>query len=95
MVALLETMEAQKSDLEEVSSELELADEDEKVPYRIGDTFVSLRVEKVQQLLQEKTDEVDQEMERVRSKLNAAREEMEELKVKLYKRFGKSINLER
>lgn len=95
MVSLLEALESQKSDLEEVSSELELADEDEKVPYRIGDTFVSLSVEKVQELLQEKTEEVDKEMDRVRTKLDAAREEMEELKVKLYKRFGKSINLER
>ncbi|KAH0343826.1 hypothetical protein KCU84_g9130, partial [Aureobasidium melanogenum] len=35
--AELKTKEKEKEDLEEVSSELELADEDEKVSYKIGD----------------------------------------------------------
>ncbi|KAB8556610.1 hypothetical protein FH972_025647 [Carpinus fangiana] len=93
--AQLATLESQKADLEEVSSELELADEDEKVPYRVGDTFVSLSVDKVQELLQERVQEVEKEIGAVEGKLSSAREEMEGLKVKLYARFGKSINLER
>ncbi|KAF2665776.1 Prefoldin, subunit 4 [Microthyrium microscopicum] len=83
-----------KEDLEEISSELELADEDEKIPYKIGDSFFSLPVEQVQDLLTKSSEQIEQEVEKLESKLSGLRDEMQELKVALYSRFGRSINLE-
>jgi len=40
------------------------------------------------------TIEIDEEVTRVEERLSGVREEMEELKVALYARFGRSINLE-
>jgi prefoldin subunit 4 len=41
------------------------------------------------------TARVEAEAERLEDKLSALREEIAELKVELYARFGKSINLEK
>ncbi|KAJ9667179.1 hypothetical protein H2201_002699 [Coniosporium apollinis] len=90
----LKTKQKDKEDLEEVSNELELADEDDKVPYRIGDSFVSLPLPEVQELLSTSTERIEQDVSAVEEKLSGIREEMQELKVALYARFGRSINLE-
>lgn len=87
-------MQKDKEDLEEISTELELADEDDLVPYKIGDAFVSLPLPEVQQMLESSTTEIDDEVVKLEEKLGGVREEMEELKVALYGRFGRSINLE-
>lgn len=83
-----------KEDLEELSNELELADEDDKIPYKIGDTFVSLPLPEVQEMLASSTEQIEESVSAVEGKLSTIREEMEQLKVQLYARFGKSINLE-
>ncbi|KAL9630782.1 MAG: hypothetical protein Q9164_006243 [Protoblastenia rupestris] len=83
-----------KEDLEEISNELELADDDEKIPYKIGDTFMSLPLPEVQELLAASTEKIEESVAGVEGKLSTIREEMEQLKVALYARFGKSINLE-
>ena len=48
----------------------------------------------VQELLSQSTTKIDEEVAAVEEKLSTLREEMEQLKVDLYARFGKSINLE-
>ena len=73
---------------------MELADEDELVPYRVGDCFVSLKVEEVQELLEKRTGEVEEEIERLKEAMGGNRETMEELKVQLYAKFGRAINLD-
>jgi prefoldin subunit 4 len=83
-----------KEDLEEVSSELELADEDELVPYRIGDAFMNLPLEDAQTMLTAASARIDTEVEALEKRLEDVREEMGKLKVALYARFGRSINLE-
>lgn len=84
----------EKEDLEEVTSELELADEDEPVRYRIGDTFYALGLARAQSLLETETAEVDAEVGRLEERLAGMREEMGALKAHLYARFGRGINLE-
>ncbi|KAK3661363.1 hypothetical protein LTR22_007570 [Elasticomyces elasticus] len=84
----------EKEDLEEISTELELADEDEKVPYRIGDSFFSLPVSEVQGLLSSSVEKIDTNVGSLEAKLSELRDEMQELKTALYGRFGRSINLE-
>ena len=51
-------------------------------------------VEEVQDLLNGDTAKIDEGVEGLEQKLRDVREEMQELKVKLYARFGRSINLE-
>ncbi|KAL4934419.1 tubulin-binding prefolding complex subunit GIM3 [Aspergillus undulatus] len=83
-----------KEDLEEISTELELADEDELVPYKIGDSFVHLPLEEAQSLLASSTEQIDSEVAKLEDTLGELRDEMQQLKVALYARFGRSINLE-
>ncbi|KAK3651673.1 hypothetical protein LTR56_005481 [Elasticomyces elasticus] len=90
----LKAREKEKEDLEEISTELELADEDEKVPYRIGDSFFSLPVSEVQGLLSSSVEKIDTNVGSLEAKLGELRDEMQELKTALYGRFGRSINLE-
>lgn len=91
---MLMQMQKDKEDLEEISTELELADEDEKIPYKVGDTFISLPLPEVQELLATSTSRIEESVSAVEDRLGTIREEMESLKVDLYARFGKSINLE-
>ncbi|CAI9636415.1 hypothetical protein AA0113_g403 [Alternaria arborescens] len=84
----------EKEDLEEISGELELVDEEEKVPYKVGDCFVSLPQPQVLELLSSSTENIDGEVEALKAKLESIQEEMGELKKALYGRFGRSINLE-
>jgi len=94
LVEELQTKQKDKEDLEEVSTELDLADEDDLVPYKIGDSFVSLPLPEVQEMLSESTDKIDDEVSTLEETLSGIRDEMKELKVQLYARFGRSINLE-
>ena len=48
----------------------------------------------MQDLLNGDTAKIDKSIESLEQKLRAIREEMQELKVNLYARFGRSINLE-
>ena len=51
-------------------------------------------IEEVQDLLNGDTSKIDEGVESLEQKLRDVREEMQELKVQLYARFGRSINLE-
>ncbi|OAL04998.1 Prefoldin, subunit 4 [Phaeosphaeriaceae sp. SRC1lsM3a] len=84
----------EKEDLEEISTELELVDEEDKVPYKVGDCFVSLPQPQVLELLEASTETIDADVETLKGKLEAVQEEMGDLKKALYGRFGRSINLE-
>ncbi|MCJ1300943.1 hypothetical protein MMC08_003742 [Hypocenomyce scalaris] len=92
----LKTKAKDKEDLDEISNELELADEDEKIPvrYKIGDSFISLPLPEVQEMLSSSTEKIEEEVSGIEEKLGGIREEMQQLKVALYARFGRSINLE-
>lgn len=45
-------------------------------------------------MLSASTESIDKDVESLQEQLSTVREEMEELKVALYARFGRSINLE-
>ncbi|EAT90235.1 prefoldin subunit 4 [Parastagonospora nodorum] len=84
----------EKEDLEEISTELELVDEEDKVPYKVGDCFVSLPQPQVLELLEKSTETIDGDVDELKTRLEKVQEEMGELKKALYGRFGRSINLE-
>ncbi|KAJ3148558.1 hypothetical protein HDU89_004655 [Geranomyces variabilis] len=85
----------EKEYLDDLSSELELADEDELIPYRIGDAFVSLPLEACLKRIEAEQSELSSELEVASKKIDGIQAEMDKLKVVLYRKFGNSINLER
>ncbi|TPX19366.1 hypothetical protein DIZ76_017155 [Coccidioides immitis] len=87
-------LQKDKEDLEEISAELDLADEDEPVPYKIGDSFISLPLPEAQALLTASSEQIDEEVSKIEGQLGELRDELQQLKVALYARFGRSINLE-
>jgi len=90
----LKSKHKEKEDLDDVSNELELADEEDKIPYKIGDAFILLPLPEVQELLSSSSNKIEEEVSLVEEKLGTIRQEMTQLKVELYARFGRSINLE-
>lgn len=64
------------------------------IRYKLGDAFFSLPLPAVQGLISVSTVKIDKSVSAVKSQLSEIRERMEELKIQLYARFGKSINLE-
>lgn len=62
--------------------------------FKIGDSFFSLPLPEAQSMLSASTETLTEEVSTLEESLNKLREEMHDLKVALYARFGKSINLE-
>lgn len=91
---LLTSIQKEKEDLEEISTELELADEDEPIQYKIGDTFYALPLPTAQRLLETTTKEAEDEVTKFEDELSSLNEGMDGLKAHLYARFGRGINLE-
>ncbi|KAK2610204.1 hypothetical protein N8I77_003654 [Diaporthe amygdali] len=90
----LKVKSKEKEELDDITMELELADEDDKIPYKIGDSFFHVTVSQAQGMLEASTARIEEDVSQLEDKLSTAREEMTQLKVELYARFGRSINLE-
>ncbi|KAI2622604.1 Prefoldin subunit-domain-containing protein [Xylaria nigripes] len=90
----LKNKNKEKEELDDVTLELELADEDEKVPYKIGDAFFHVSLSQAQEMLVSSTSRIEDELSELEDKMATTREEMQQLKIELYARFGRSINLE-
>ncbi|KAI9481822.1 hypothetical protein LPJ79_003747 [Coemansia sp. RSA 1821] len=85
----------EKEYLDDLAMELELADEDEPVFYKIGDAFVQLSLEKAQERLEHDKGSIDEHVDKLDSQIASIQSEMDDLKKKLYGKFGKAINLEK
>jgi prefoldin subunit 4 len=76
--------------------EIELViDEDEGVPYKIGDSFYSLTVEEATERMEGEKVGIEAEIGKMEESIESIREDLDKLKVKLYGKFGTSINLEK
>lgn len=62
--------------------------------YKVGDAFFQLPLADAQSLLASSTEQIDSEVSKLEETLGDVREELQQLKVALYARFGRSINLE-
>ena len=62
--------------------------------YKIGDSFFSLPVPEVQELLSSSVEKIETEVSTLEERISELQDEMQDLKTELYSRFGKSINLE-
>ncbi|KAG0663761.1 Prefoldin subunit 4 [Maudiozyma exigua] len=85
----------EKEYLDDVSLEIELIDEDERIQYKIGELFVFMKQEKVVQQLERDTEVIDSKIESLESKESQIDERLSTLKNELYAKFGDNINLER
>ncbi|KAK1625668.1 prefoldin subunit [Colletotrichum phormii] len=90
----LKNKSVKKEELDDLSTELELADEDETVPYKIGDAYFHVTQPQAIEMLEQASTKIEEDVEALESKLETIKEDMNQLKVELYARFGKSINLE-
>jgi prefoldin subunit 4 len=70
-------------------------DEDEGVPYKIGDSFYSLSVEEATERMEGEKGEIETEIGKLEEDIENMKEDLSKLKVKLYGKFGTSINLEK
>ncbi|QUC16504.1 uncharacterized protein UV8b_00745 [Ustilaginoidea virens] len=84
----------EKEELVDLSTELELADEDEKIQFKVGDAFFHVPLEEAQEMLEQAMMRIDDETRKLEESASTVRDEMQQLKVELYARFGKQINLE-
>ena len=64
------------------------------MPYKIGDSFMSVPLSDAQSLLEESSKEIEEEVSKLEETLGEIRDDMKDLKAQLYARFGRSINLE-
>ncbi|CAL9733033.1 prefoldin subunit 4 [Monosporozyma unispora] len=85
----------EKEYLDDVSLELELFDEEEKVQYKIGDVFVYLKQGKVLEQIEKDTEIIDSKIDNLEERQNEIDSKLKELKTQLYAKFGDNINLER
>ncbi|KAJ2609090.1 hypothetical protein H4S08_004191 [Coemansia sp. RSA 1365] len=93
-----EEYKQQKEEAEYLSDlvmELELLDEDEPVLYKIGEAFIEFTLEKAQARVEKDKERIDQRVADLNSQMSSVEFEMDELKKKLYGKFGKAINLEK
>lgn len=62
--------------------------------YRVGDVFVHLPLEKAQERLQKDQERVDGELSKLQDVVDDCEKKMKDLKIVLYGKFGKAINLD-
>jgi prefoldin subunit 4 len=75
--------------------ELELADEDEPVRYKIGDAFVHMNVTEATERIEKDSEKLGLQIEEVKQTIDNIQGKMNELKKSLYSKFGSAINLEK
>lgn len=75
--------------------ELLILDDDEGVPYKIGDSFYTLTADEATERMEQEKTSVEKEIGGMEEEIESVREELNKLKVKLYGKFGSSINLEK
>ncbi|KAH3901472.1 tubulin-binding prefolding complex subunit GIM3 SCDLUD_002967 [Saccharomycodes ludwigii] len=87
----------EKEFLDDISLEIELIDEDEKLQYKIGQEslFVFMKQKDVIKHLENDLQELDNKIEKLTNEKSIIDEKISGLKSQLYIKFGNTINLER
>ena len=89
----ISALEKERQALEDAGDEL-LMQDDETIKYRLGDCYVYLTPDQVEERLGKATEAIDEEITVKKAALETTVKAMNDLKVALYAKFGKSINLE-
>ncbi|KAJ2751962.1 hypothetical protein GGH94_005129 [Coemansia aciculifera] len=89
------SQKTEKEYLDDLATEIELIDEEEPVPYKIGDAFIMMSLEQAQARVERDKAAIDSRVDELDSQISAITSEMDELKRALYAKFGQAINLEK
>ncbi|KAJ8596596.1 Prefoldin, subunit 4 [Rhizopogon salebrosus TDB-379] len=90
----LEELKQEKEALDDLSTELELTDEDQPVLYKIGESFLHLPQPRAMKRLEKDQAVISAQLSELSVTAEQCEKEMKELKVTLYARFGRAINLD-
>ncbi|RDX47856.1 Prefoldin subunit 4 [Lentinus brumalis] len=90
----IEALKAEKEALDDISMELELADEDEPVMYKVGEAFIHMPHSRATKRLEKDLSLLNDELDKYSSDAEECEKTMKELKVALYAKFGRAINLD-
>ncbi|KAI8882447.1 Prefoldin, subunit 4 [Backusella circina FSU 941] len=90
-----EKLKQEKEYLDDVAMELELADEDEAVRYKIGDAFIHVSASEAVERVEKESEKLGLSIEEVKGSIEEVQDKMKELKKALYAKFGNAINLEK
>ncbi|CAD8044021.1 unnamed protein product [Paramecium primaurelia] len=88
---------ARKDELTRLSDskdEMELMEDDEKIPFKFGDSFIRVNVEKARTLIDDQVIKIKKQFEEDTKKIEETLKSMNNLKAKLYAKFGSQINLD-
>ncbi|OMJ14412.1 Prefoldin subunit 4 [Smittium culicis] len=88
-------MQKEKDYIDDLSLEIELLDEDTKIDYKIGDTFIKLTVSEAIERIESEKESLDATTDKMKQQISDLKSEMDELKAQLYSKFGNSINLDK
>ncbi|XP_066148903.1 probable prefoldin subunit 4 [Euwallacea fornicatus] len=80
--------------IEDACDEISLFDDDELIPYLVGEVFICQNLEATQKSLEEAKEKITQEISALKTKCEGIKDQMSELKGHLYGKFGSHINLE-
>ena len=80
--------------LEDASTDLMMLDDEEKVPYQIGEVFVEMTQDEVQETMEANKERINEEVTVLEGKMDEIKGKMSDLKTHLYAKFGNAINLE-
>ncbi|KAG6868391.1 hypothetical protein C0993_003807 [Termitomyces sp. T159_Od127] len=90
----LHVLKQEKEALDDLAMELELADEDELVLYRVGEAFLHLPLSQAQKRLERDQSHIDTRISTLSTSSEDCDTQMKALKVQLYAKFGSAINLD-
>ncbi|KAH7925623.1 Prefoldin, subunit 4 [Leucogyrophana mollusca] len=90
----LDELNQEKEALDDLSTELELADEDQPVLYKIGESFLHLPHSLALARLESDTAALTTNLAALAASADACDADMNSLKVALYAKFGRAINLD-
>ncbi|KAK3916716.1 Prefoldin subunit 4 [Frankliniella fusca] len=91
----IKTKQEYLTNLKDAEDELALLEGDvEKVPFFMGESFITQNFEDAQSSLEEAKSRAEAEMVEIDQKCSEIKEIMSDLRAKLYAKFGNHINLE-
>ncbi|KAH9058787.1 Prefoldin subunit 4 [Lactarius vividus] len=90
----MDNLKQEKEAFDDLAMELELADEDQPVLYKVGEAFLHLPHHRAMKRLERDQAQVDEEIAKLTGVVDQCEQDMKALKVELYGRFGSAINLD-
>jgi len=90
----LEELKQEKEALDDLSTELELADEDDIVLYKVGEAFLHMPLSRALKHLEQDQTSLRSQVASLSESAEDCEKKMKELKVALYAKFGRAINLD-